>query len=61
MVMDYGDGKTSLGFPILSAWITDHAELAALQGIGSVSCPCEILCKRLDGDLRQIYETPDYM
>ena len=34
-VMDCADGKTRLWFPILSAWIADHAENAALHGIVS--------------------------
>ena len=34
-VMDCADGKTRLCFPILSAWMADHAEHAALNGIGS--------------------------
>ena len=42
-VMDCADGKTGLCFPILWAWIADHAEHAALHGIGSQSCPkCEV-------------------
>ena len=35
MVMDCEDGKTRLCFPILSAWIADHAEHTTLHGIGS--------------------------
>ena len=61
-VMDCADRKTRLCFPILSAWIADHAEHAALQGIGSKSCPkCEVPCKELSGNPRWIYETCDYM
>jgi len=61
-VMDCADGKTLLCFPILSAWIADHAEHAALQGIGSKSSPkCEVPCEELGGDPRQMYETRDYM
>jgi len=61
-IMNCADGKTRLGFPILSAWITDHAEHPALQGIGSKSCPkCEVPCKELGRDPRQMYETHDYM
>jgi len=61
-VMDCADGKTRLCFPILSAWIVDHAEHAALQGIGSKSCPkCEVPCEELRGDPRRIYDTRDYM
>jgi len=61
-IMDCADGKTRLCFPILSAWITDHAEHAALQGIGSTLCPkCEVPGEELGGNLRQIYETCDYL
>jgi len=61
-VMDCADSKIRLCFPILSAWIADHAEHAALQGIGSKSCPkCEAPCEELGGDPRRMYETRDYM
>jgi len=61
-VMDCADGKIRLCFPILSAWIADHAEHAALQGIGSKSCSnCKVPCEELGGDPRRIYETRDYM
>jgi len=60
--MDCADGKTPLCFHILSAWIADHAEHAALQGIGSKSClKCEVPCEELGGDPRRMYETCDYM
>jgi len=60
--MDCADGKTRLCFPILSAWIADHAEHAALQGIGSKSCPkCEVPCEELGGDPRRRYEIYNYM
>jgi len=60
--IDCVDGKRRLCFPILSAWIADHAEYAALQGIGSKSCPkCEVRCEELGGDPRRMYETRDYM
>ena len=40
----------------------DHAEHAALQGIGSKSCPkCEVPCEELGEDPRRIYETRDQM
>jgi len=61
-VMDCADGKTLHCFPILSAWIEDHAKHSALQGIESKSClQCEVLCEELGGDLRRMYETRDYM
>ena len=60
-VMDCADSKTRLCFPILSAWIADHAEHAALHGIGSKSCPkCEIPSKELGENLWKIYEARDY-
>ena len=60
-VMHCADGKTRLCFPILSACIADHAEHAALQGIGSKSCPkCEVRCEELGGNPRRMYETRDY-
>ena len=59
-VIDCADGKTRLCFHILSAWITDHAEQAALQGIGSKSClKCEVSWEELGGDPWRIYETRD--
>jgi len=60
-VMDCADGKTRLCFPILLAWIADHAEHAALHGIGSKSYPkCEVPSKELGGNPRKIYEARDY-
>jgi len=60
--MDCADGKSRLCVPILSAWIADHAEHAALPGIGSKSCPkCEVPCEDLGGDPRWIYATQDTM
>jgi len=61
-VIDCADGKTRLCFPILSVWIADHDEHAALQGIGSKSCSkCEVQGEELGGDPRRIYGTCDYM
>jgi len=60
-VMDCADGKTPVCFPIVSAWIADHAEHAALNGIGSKSCPeCEVPSKELGGNPWKIYEARDY-
>jgi len=59
-VMDFADGKTRLCFPILSAWIADHAEHAALYRIASKWCPkCEVPCKELSGNPLKMYETRD--
>jgi len=60
--MDCADGKTRCSFPILSAWIADHAEHATLHGIGSKSCPkCQVPCKELGGNPLRLYETRDYI
>ena len=59
-VMDCSDGKTRLCFPILSAWIADHAENATLHGISSKSCPrCEVPGREL-GDPLRTYNVRDY-
>ena len=59
-VMDCSDGKTRLCFPILSAWIADHAENTILHGISSMSCPrCEVPGREL-GDPRCTYNVRDY-
>ena len=61
-VIDCADGKTRPCFPILLAWIADHAEHAALEGMGSQSCrKWEVPCEELGGDPQRIYETRDYM
>ena len=59
--MSCGDGKTPLCFPILSAWIVDHAENATLYGIGSRLClRSKVPCKELGENLPQMYEVCDY-
>jgi len=61
-VMNCADDKRGLCFRILSAWIADHAEHTALQGIGSKSCPkCEVPCKALGGNQLKMYEIHDYI
>ena len=60
-VMDCEDGKMRLCFPILSAWIADHAEHTILNGISSKSCPqCEVPATELGQDPRNIYEPRNY-
>ena len=55
-VMDCADGKPRLCFPILSAWIADHAEHTILNGISSNSCPqCEVPATELGQGPRNIY------
>ena len=59
--MDCADGKTRLGFPILSAWIADHAEHPILNGISTKSSPqCEVPATELGLDPRNIYEPRNY-
>ena len=59
--MDYADGKPRLCFPMLSAWIADQAEDAALHGMGSKWCPkCEFPSKELGENPRKIYKARDY-
>ena len=61
IAMDCADGKTRRCFPILSAWIADHAEHEGLDGIGSQSCPmCEVRTKELGGNPGKIDESRDY-
>jgi len=61
IVMDCADGKTHRRFPILSAWIADHAEHMTLHGIGSKSCPkCAVPWKELGRNPREVYEIRDY-
>jgi len=61
MVMDCVDSKTRLCFPILLAWIADHAEHTTLHGIGSKSCTkCEVPCNELGENSREEYEVRDY-
>ena len=60
-VMDYADGKRRLCFPILSAWIADHAEHTILNGISSKSgTQFEVPATELGLDPRNIYEPPNY-
>ena len=60
-VMDCADGKTRLCFPILSAWIADHAEHTILDGLSSNSCPqCEVPATELGQGPRNIYELGNY-
>jgi len=62
MVIDCADGKRPRSFSILSAWIADHAEHAALNGISSKSYPkCEVPCKELGGNPLKMYGTHDYI
>jgi len=61
MIMEYGDRKTRLCFPILVAWIADHAVHTTLHWIGSKSCPkCEVPCNELGGNPRKVYKVHDY-
>ena len=60
--MDCLDSQTRLYFPLLLAWIADHAHHAALEEIVSKPCPKrEVLCEERSGDQRRIYESRDSM
>ena len=60
-VMNCADGKTRLCIPILSAWIVDHAEPAALHGKGRKLYPkCGDPSKDPGGDPRKTYKARDY-
>jgi len=62
MVIDCADGKTRLCFTILSAWIVDHAEHAALHRIGSKLGPsCEAQGMELGGNSLKMYGTRHYV
>jgi len=59
-VMDCLDSKIRLYFPLLSAWIADHAEHAAMEEIVSKPCPKhEVLYEELSGEQGRIYESRD--
>ena len=60
-VMDCADGKMRLCFPILSAWIANHAQHTILYGISSNSCPqCEVPATELGQGPQNIYEPRNY-
>jgi len=53
--IDYADGKVRRCFPILSAWIADHMENVALDGIKSNVCPkYEVLPGELGTDTNNL-------
>ena len=59
--IDCADGRVRKCFPILSAWIADHMENVALQGVKSNACPtCEISSDMLGSPIQDGYRTRDY-
>ena len=49
--MNCADGKVRQCFPVLAAWIADHAENETLHGLKRMSCPkCEAPLERLGTD-----------
>ena len=59
--MNCADGKVRRCFPVLAAWIADHAENETLQGLKRISCPkCEISVERLGMDAEEIHPTREY-
>ena len=60
-VMDCADGKMRLCFPILSAWIAEHAKHTILNGISSKPCPqYEVPATELGHEPRNIYDPRNY-
>jgi len=58
--IDCADGKLRRCFPLLAAWIADHMENGALNGIKSTVCPrCEVPAVKL-GTNMQVYPVRDY-
>jgi len=58
--IDCADDKVRLSFPILSAWIADHKENMALQGLKKDACPkCEEPTNELRINARS-YRARDY-
>ena len=55
------DGMVRRCFPVLAAWIADHAENEALHGLKRMSCAlCEVPVERLGSDAEEAYPTRDY-
>lgn len=59
--MNCSDGKVRQCFPVLAAWISDHAENETLHGLKRMSCPvCEVPLERLGLDAKEVHPTRDY-
>ena len=59
--MNCSDGKVRQCFPVLAAWIADHAENEALHGLKRMSCArCEVPIESLGSDATEVHPTRDY-
>jgi len=59
--MNCSDGKVRQCFPVLAAWIADHAENETLHGLKRMSCAvCEVPVDRLGSDAKEVHATRDY-
>jgi hypothetical protein len=59
--MNCSDGKVRRCFPILAAWIADHAENETLHGLKRMSCAvCEVPLDGLGSDATEVHRTRDY-
>lgn len=55
------DGQVRQCFPVLAAWIADHAENETLHGLKRMSCAvCEVPVERLGSDEKERHPTRDY-
>jgi len=55
------DGKVRQCFPVLAAWIADHAENETLHGLKRMSCAvCEVPVERLGWDTKEVHPARDY-
>ena len=55
------DGRVRQCFPILAAWIADHAENETLHGLKRMSCVvCEVPVEQLGWDAKEVHPIRDY-
>ena len=55
------DGQVRQCFPVLAAWITDHAENETLHGLKRMRCAvCEVPVERLGSDEKEMHPTREY-
>ena len=55
------DGRVRQCFPVLAAWIADHAENETLHGLKRMSCVvCEVPVERLGWDTKAVHPVREY-
>ena len=55
------DGRVRQCFPVLAAWIADHAENETLHGLKRLRCVvCEVPAERLGWDAKEVHPVQDY-